>query len=173
MSALGKMMLDHKRGLDVLSETRGVDPARLGVAGHSLGGHNALMLAAFDERVQACVASCAFTRFADDQTPERWAREEGFVYLPNLRPHIERGEYPFDWEHVLALAAPTPIQLLTAKNDDCFSNTDSVEKAVKKARRIYKLLGKPHAIDNHVHDQGHRMTPDLLDAADTWFERWL
>ena len=172
-SAMGKMLWDHVHAMDALCETKRVDPGRIGVIGHSLGGHNALMLAAFDERVQGCVASCGFTRFADDKTPGRWARDEGFVYMPALVEAVKAKKYPFDWEHVLALAAPAPILLITALNDACFSNTKSCEKAAKTARRVYEMLGEPEAIENHEHREGHGMTTELLEVADAWFERWL
>lgn len=172
-SAMAKMLWDHIHALDVLCETKRVDPARLGVIGHSLGAYNALFLAAFDERVQACVASCGFTRFADDTDPERWAREKGFVHLPKLREAVKTRQFPFDWEHILALIAPTPTLLLTALNDTCFPNTASCEKAARSAGCIYKLLGAPDALCNHEHNDGHGMTAELLQRADEWFERWL
>ncbi len=36
---------------------------RIGVIGHSLGGHNAIFTATFDERLKAVVTSCGFTGF--------------------------------------------------------------------------------------------------------------
>lgn len=173
MSAAGKMLADHKTALDLLSEARHVDPARIGVVGHGLGGFNALLLAAFDDRVRACVSSCGFTRFSDDDFADRWARDDGFVYMPELRPFIESGEFPFDWEHVLAMAAPTPILLLTALNDPELAKTKSCAKAVKAARHVYGLLGEERALEEIAHSDGRRLTPAMLDQADEWFERWL
>lgn len=174
MSAMGKMLWDHSHAIDVLCETRRVDSARIGVIGHSLGGHNALMLVAFDERIQACVASCAFTRFADDKDPGRWVRNKGFTYLPKLAQAVRARKFPFDWEHILALAAPSPILLFTARKDSCFPYTArSCEKAVRLARRIYEPLGEGDALQHHLHDEGHTMTPQLVEKADEWFERWL
>jgi dienelactone hydrolase len=172
-SAMGKMLWDHTVAVDVLCESKHVDPARIGVIGHSLGAYNAMFLTAFDERVAACVASCGFTRFGDDDTPERWARDEGFIHFPKLKEAVETGKFPFDWEHVLALAAPSPIQLLTALNDHCFSNTMSCQKAVGDAKTIYAMLGEEGALENEAHNQGHGMSPELLEIADVWFERWL
>lgn len=173
MSAAGKMLADHKTALDVLCEARHVDASRIGVIGHGLGGFNALVLAAFDDRVRACVASCGFTRFEDDDNPGRWARDEGCVFLPELRPHIESGDFPFDWEHVLAMAAPAPILLLTALNDPELAKTKSCAKAAKAARHIYKLLGEESALEEISHSDGRRVSPALRDQADEWFERWI
>jgi dienelactone hydrolase len=136
-SAMAKMLWDHIHALDVLSEMRCVDPARIGVIGHCLGGYNTLLLSAFDERVQACVSSCGFTRFADDDDPERWSRESGFCNAPKLRDAAKDRNFAFDWEHILALGAPTPTLLLTASNDSILSNTGSCEAAAESARKIY------------------------------------
>lgn len=172
-SAMGKMLWDHMRALDVLTETRGVDAARMGVVGHDMGGYNALMLAAFDERAQVCVASGAFTCFHDDTDPGRWARDKGFALLPKLQPAIESKAYPFDWCDVLALAAPSPLLILTALNDEVLPNTRSCERAVREARRVYKILGAESMLQNFTHKGGHTMTRETVDAADEWFERWL
>lgn len=173
MSAIGKMLYDHMRALDVLCDVKEVDPSRIGVIGHDMGGYNALFLAAFDDRVRTVVASCGITSFAADQQPERWAQEAGLVLLPKLRAAIDSGAYPFDWDEVLALIAPNPTLLITALNDEVLSNTKSVEKAVSRAQGIYALLGAEQAIQNFTHREGHRMTADALDAADTWLDRWL
>jgi dienelactone hydrolase len=50
ISLAGKMLADHMHAVDVLAETPKVDPSRIGAVGHGLGGLNALMLVAFDER---------------------------------------------------------------------------------------------------------------------------
>ncbi len=173
LTPLGKMLWDHFHAIDALCETRGIDLARIGVIGHEMGGVNALMLTAFDERIQACVASNAFTRFADDDHPEHWIEDDPVALLPTLADAIEKKEFPFDWEHVLALAAPSPVMLLTGLNDPNLSNPKSCEKAVKKARKIYKLLGAPDALENVTHASGQGLSPELLAMADEWFERWL
>lgn len=173
MSAAGKMLVDHMHALDLLAQTRNVDSARLGVVGHGLGGFNALLLAALDERVQACVSSCGFTRFADDAKPERWTGDNGFITIPKLESSLASKEYPLDWEHILALAAPNPTLVMTALNDPELSNTKSCEKAVKLARKIYGLLGEKDALEIYTHKNGRCIDPEGLLRADEWFERWL
>ena len=173
MSAMGKMLADHICAIDVLCEAKKVDSARIGVVGHSLGGHNALFLAAFDERVQACAASCSFTQFATDKNAQRWAAPDGFVYMPLLRDAIKKGDYPFDFEHILALMAPSPTLIIAAQDDEIYGHLEGCEKAVRMAQSVYKLLGAQDALDIYTHDGGHCMTAESLQAADGWLERWL
>lgn len=173
LSFLGKCIADHMHALDVFNEVSRVDSARIGVVGHGLGATNALLLAAFDERVLACVASCGFTRFEKDNDVGRWARDEGLVLLPGLRPAIESGEFPFDWEHILSLAAPSALLVLTTLSDSEYSNPKSCQKAVTEAAKVYRLLGAASALDHFTHHDGHRIVPETLEVADDWFERWL
>lgn len=168
----GKMLADHKRALDVFSEVKRVDPTRIGVIGHGLGGFNALMLASFDDRVQACVASCGFTRFATDKHAGRWPGQDNLVLFPELTKQ-KAGELLFDWEHILALAAPTPVQVITSVSHALHDNPKSCDKAVKLASKIYKLLGASGALDYFPHHDGYTVTPETLEVADEWFERWL
>lgn len=173
LSAVGKMLADHMRCVDVLTDAREVDASRIGVVGHDLGGYNGLFLVAFDERVQVCVSSCGFTNFAEDEDPGRWARDSGLVLFPKLCEAAKKREFPFDWEHILALITPSPTLLITALNDEVLSNTKSCEKAANRARKVYKFLGADAALGVLTHKEGHRMTLETLDAADEWFERWL
>ena len=172
-SVMGKMLSDHIYAMDMLSEVKNVDSARIGVIGHGLGGTNALLLAAFDERVQACVVSCGFTRFAADSDPSRWVEDDGFALVPLLRDAVKKGKFPFDWEHILAMAAPSPTLLIAAMNDERLPGAKSCEKALKLASNVYKLLGAQGALDIMTHNDGHRMTVDSLQWADEWLERWI
>lgn len=173
ISFAGKMLADHRRALDIFSELKRVDPTRIGVIGHGLGGLNALLLAACDDRVQACVASCGFTRFATDKHAGTWPSMSNLVLYPQIKKHATDRKYPFDWEHILALAAPTPVQLITSLSNSVHDNPKSCQKAVSSAAKIYKLLGAPGAIDHFTHHDGHAVAPETLEVADEWFERWL
>lgn len=172
-SLLGKMVWDYTCGLYALGDVPGVDSSRLGIIGHGLGGTCALLVAALDERVQVCVASCGFTRFHDDKEVERWVEDGHCALAPNLKDAIAKKEFPFDWEHVLALAAPTPTLLITALNDAKLLNTKSCQKAKDAAGHIYRMLGRDDALEHYTHSDGRTLTVDALDAADSWFERWL
>lgn len=57
--------------LDVLTQRRGLDANRIGLAGVSLGGYYAPRAAAFEPRVKAAVGNCGPYNFAEcwDQTP--------------------------------------------------------------------------------------------------------
>lgn len=172
ISFAGKMLADHKRALDVFSEIKRVDPTRIGVIGHGLGGLNALLLASYDDRVQACVASCGFTRFATDKRPGYWPGQENMLLFPDIAK-IKTDSFPLDWEHILALAAPTPVQVIASVSKALHDNPKSCDKAVNLASKVYKLLGASGALDFFPHHDGHTVTTETLEVADEWFDRWL
>ena len=173
LSALGKMVLDYQRCIDALQEVSEVDPARIGAVGHGLGGCNALILAAIDDRVGAVVSSCGFTRFADDPQPERWLNHDGLSLLPKLKSAVGKGAFPLDWEHILALIAPSPTLLITPENEELLSSAASCGTATDAAQKVYAKLGAKQALENSVHPGTESLPIDQLDRVDEWFDRWL
>ena len=52
---------------------------------------------------------------------------------------------PFDFDEVLALAAPKPV-LLIAPTLDRYARIDDVRGEVAESRRVYRLLGREQAL---------------------------
>ena len=173
MSALGKMLFDHMRGLDVLETLSTVDPSRLGVIGHGLGGTNSLLLAAMDERVHACVASGALTDFDPESEHGKWAGELNLNLLPKFTLAQQKGEEPFTWAEVIAMVAPNPTLIVAGDGDPRCIPLKSCEAAVKEASSVFKMLGAGMAISCESHPDGSEVTWDVIASADDWFDRWL
>src|SRR5258706_8456272 len=53
-----KAIWDNIRGLDLLETLPYVKKGKVGAIGHSLGGHNAIYTAVFDDRIKIGRASC-------------------------------------------------------------------------------------------------------------------
>src|SRR4029079_9676880 len=60
-----KAVWDNVRGLDLLASLPYVKPGGFGAIGHSLGGHNSVFTAVFDERIKTIVSSCGLDSFLD------------------------------------------------------------------------------------------------------------
>jgi dienelactone hydrolase len=172
-AVLGKMLHDHMRCIDILCDMREVDPGRIGVMGHGLGGMNALLVTAFDERVRACVSSCGITSIAKEANADRWAPESGLVLAPKMRAAMKGGKTPFDWDEVMALCAPIPVQLITSLNDEFFPHAETCKDMVETARTVYSLLGEKDGITVQTHNEKHSFPLEAQDAADSWIDRWL
>jgi dienelactone hydrolase len=142
-SAMGKMLSDHQRGIDYLVSLAQVDPARLAVIGHSLGGYNSFFLAAFDARIRAAVVSCGFTPIARNRRPLAWSRASWFVHFPRMAPYLRAGIVPFDMHEVMAMVAPRPLFNYSADADSIFPDAASIAAGGAQVGQVYRLLEAP------------------------------
>jgi acetyl esterase/lipase len=151
-----KAIWNHMRCVDLLVSIPGVDPERIGTIGHSLGGHNAIFLGVFDDRVKAVVSSCGWTPFHDYKEGDitGWTSDR---YFPSLRDRYELNPdlAPFDFYGLVAALAPRAFFSNSPLHDSNFDYR-GVEKAAPIARRVYELHGVPDnlriAYPNAEHD---------------------
>ena len=105
-----KAIWNNIRAVDLLEQLPLVDPNRIGCIGHSLGGHNAIFTAAFDQRLRAIVSSCGFTAFHDYYQGDLtgWTSDR---YMPWIRERFDRDpdRMPFDFPELLGLLAPRAV----------------------------------------------------------------
>lgn len=126
-------IVNHMRGVDLLAGHPRVNRRRIVAIGHSLGGHNALFVAAFDERIGAVVTSCGFTAFAKyyGGNLKGWTSDR---YMPRINTVYENSpaKVPFDFTDVLAAIAPRAVFVNAPVRDANFevSGVDDVAKAV-------------------------------------------
>jgi len=169
---MGRMLYDAQRALDVLVAAEGVDRQRIGVIGHSLGAEQALMLAAFDDRVAATIASCGYATFKAERDRTRWARDHWFSYMPRLRPVFQAGRLPhWDWDDVLRLAAPRAVYQYNTEDDRIFIESESAYEAGEAARAIWRLYGREASLVNVLRPGKHAISEqDKLEMCN-WFDR--
>jgi dienelactone hydrolase len=168
-----KAIVDHMRCVDYLQSRDDVDPDRIGVIGHSLGGHNSLFVAAFDPRIKAIVSSCGwdpFHHYYGGKKLANWAQER---YMPRVVSEFgaDPDRMPFDFYEVVAAMAPRPFFTNSPLGDGNFEYK-GVKKGVREARKIYALLGAADKLQarypNCAHDfpdQQRREAYAFLDDA--------
>ena len=173
-SATMKGIFNHMRAVDVLCGLRYVDARRIGACGHSLGGHNALFLAAFDERVKAVVTSCGFNSFAKyyggDLTG--WSHKG---YMPRIAEVYGKSpqRMPFDFADVLIAIAPRAIFVNAPRRDANFE-VSGVEDSIRAARPVYEETHrKPGALRVEYPDAGHDFPPEVRERAYTFLDHWM
>ena len=140
VSGTMKGIVNHMRCVDLLSALPFVDAERIGVIGHSLGGHNAIFLAVFDERVKVIVSSCGWCPFHDYYGGKiaGWTSDR---YMPLLRDKYELNpdKVPFDFYELIAALAPRTFVSVSPVGDANF-DINGVRKAIPVAGSIYSLF---------------------------------
>ena len=165
-SATMKAIFNHRRAIDLLQSLPEVDPDRIAVIGHSLGGHNSLFLAAFDQRVKAVVTSCGFTSFAKYMKGNLagWSHKG---YMPRIAEIYgnDPARMPFDFTELLASLAPRSVFISAPVGDDNFDVSgvrDCVAAALVVYRKIYRAGQNLQVI---YPAGGHDFPPEARRAA--------
>jgi dienelactone hydrolase len=173
-TAAGKATYENSIAVTVLASQPEVNPDRIGATGFSLGGHGAIWLGAYDERVRCVVPGGAGGSFRENVNVLDWSRTKWYIYFPQLREQILAGRMPVcDWHEIRALIAPRPCLEILALNDGSFMMQEHIVTMHLKLGELYRILGAERAHAFLVHGDYHSM-PDLSRAATlNWMERWL
>lgn len=175
VSGTMKAIWDNSRGIDLLESLPYVDMTP-GVAaiGHSLGGHNAIYTAVFDERISVIVSSCGFDSYLHymEAAETVWYFDKGWCqirYMPRMSHYRGRLEQiPFDFPELLGALAPRPLFVNAPLNDSNF-RWRSVERCVEAARPVYRLLSGSANVDQRLQvrhpDAPHDFPDEQREAA--------
>jgi pimeloyl-ACP methyl ester carboxylesterase len=176
VSGTMKAIWDNVRAVDLLASLPYVKEGGFGVIGHSLGGHNAIYTAAFDERLKVIVSSCGFDSYLDYmggdlarwQSGRGWAQE---LYMPRILDYA-REEIPFDFSEVVGALAPRAFFVNAPVGDSNFS-WQSVARIFAAAMPVYRLYGAPFLIRVLHPDAGHDFPPEVREEAYLWLDTHL
>jgi len=170
-----KAIWDNIRGLDLLDSLPFVKGGAYAAIGHSLGGHNSVYTAVFDERIKAVVSSCGLDSYLDYMggNPAVWDYGKGWCqerYMPRLADYKGRlAEIPYDFHELIAALAPRHVFISAPLGDSNFK-WQSVDKIVNAALPVFKLH---HAAENLrvVHpDCPHDFPPEIREKAYAWID---
>jgi cephalosporin-C deacetylase-like acetyl esterase len=159
-------LLDGMRSIDWLSERADVDRHRIGVAGTSGGGWEAIWLGALDTRIQAICSSCYLTtwsrrmdRRCDDPEPD--PEQDVFAILEEVITAAD----------LLLACMPRPVALGATVHD--FFPLDGTRSCHDDAVRAYTAAGCGEKIDLAIADAGHEYVLPLRQQVYGWMQRWL
>jgi hypothetical protein len=164
-----KAIWDNMRGLDYLESLPFVKTNGFGAIGHSLGGHNSIYTAVFDERIQVIVSSCGFDSFRDYKNGniKGWTSER---YMPRLL-NYSLDDLPFDFYELIGALAPRRCFISAPLRDDNFK-WRSVDAVIQAAIPVYNLFGAPthlqvvhpncaHGFPSEVREESYRALESL------------
>ncbi|QEF98229.1 hypothetical protein Mal15_22780 [Stieleria maiorica] len=173
-----KAVWDNIRGLDLLQSLPYVDSAGFGCIGHSLGGHNSVYTAVFDDRIKAVVSSCGLDSYLDYYGGDaaRWLPGQGWCqtrYMPRLADYRGRLEQiPFDFHEMVGALAPRHVLISAPLHDGNFQ-AESVDRIAEAARMVYALLGHPDRLRVEHPDCDHDFPVDVRQQAYRLFDEVL
>jgi hypothetical protein len=155
-----KAIWDNMRGLDLLESLPFVKKGKFGAIGHSLGGHNSIYTAVFDERIKVIVSSCGFDSFHDymNGNIKGWTSER---YMPKLLDY-KLDEIPFDFHELIGALGPRAC-FINAPTGDANFKCRSVDEVTGAASQIYRLYGVPENLKVRHPDCAHDF-PDEIRA---------
>jgi len=163
-----KAVWDNIRAVDLLETLTEVDADRIGVIGHSLGGHNAIFTAFHDPRLKAVVSSCGFTTFTKDDLPS-WT---GPTYMPRIKTEFGNDvkRMPFDFPELIAGLAPRAFLAVAAEKDDDF-DAGGVRDCIRAAAPVFKRLGG--TLEATYPNAGHSFPQNARTAAYEFLDKHL
>jgi dienelactone hydrolase len=173
------------RAVDYLYTLPEVDKKKIGLAGHSRNGKQALLAAAFDERIGAVIPSsgnsgeCDPWRYTTDmfanESIQLLAGAQPHWFSPRLRFFAGREDkLPVDQHTLMALVAPRGLMAYTAYSEGA-SNPVGFEQGYRSAKTVYDFLGAGDKIWLHLRAGEHPTTAgdieNFIDFLDTVFQR--
>jgi pimeloyl-ACP methyl ester carboxylesterase len=159
MTGMGKWVADSQRLVDYLVSRPDVDPKRIGIIGHSLGGKMALYAAAFDPRLAAVVSS-------EPGIGLGLSNYEAFWYLGRKRAELPPER---DQQELLAMVAPRPFLLIAGESSD----GDQSWPYLIAAKGVYGSHESQLRLGALNHRSGHAPSGDSVAKAMDWLERFL
>jgi len=160
VSGTMKAIHDNRRALDLLDALPFVRPGLYAAIGHSLGGHNSVYTALFDERIKVVVSSCGLDSYRDYKGGDirGWTSTR---YMPRLLQWRDRlAELPVDFPEMIAALAPRCVFISAPVNDDNF-RAASVDRVAGEARPVFALYGATDCLIVEHPEGGHDF-PDAM-----------
>lgn len=165
-----KAIWNNMRAVDYLQSLPEVDGERIGVIGHSLGGHNSMFTAAFDERLKVIVSSCGFCSFAKyyKGNLKGWTSDR---YMPLIAREFgnDPKKMPFDFSDVVTSFAPRAFLAVAPEKDDNFE-VSGVRDVIAAAEPAYKALKATDKLKALYPDAGHDFPADARKTAYEFIE---
>jgi dienelactone hydrolase len=179
-SCLSRWAWAAMRAVDYLQTLPQADGSKIGISGHSRNGKQALIAAAFDERIAAVVPSSGNTgegnpwRYTTDpfaaESIEQITGNFPHWFHPRLRFFAGREhKLPVDQNSLMALVAPRGLMLASAYSESQ-GNAMGFEAAYRSVQRVYDFLGKPQDVGLYLRPGEHPTTAEDIERFVDFFD---
>lgn len=182
VSGTMKGIYNHISCVSFLQSLNYVDKDRIGVVGHSLGGHNTIFVASFDPRIKVVVSSCGWTLMDYYNAGENvtknnggrlgpWAQDR---YMPLIRTNynLDSKLLPFDFDEIIATIAPRPFFTSSPLYDRNFS-IEGVRQGIENISEVYSFLNASDKLKALYPNCGHDFPPEIRNEAYNFIDKFL
>jgi dienelactone hydrolase len=184
-SCLARWAWAGSRAVDYLFTLPEVDKKKIGLTGHSRNGKQALVAAAFDDRIGAVVLSSGNTGEVD---PWRYTTDmfvnESIELLTGAQPHWfhprlrffagREDKLPIDQNLLMASIAPRGLMMFAGYAESA-GNPFGFEQAYRSVLSAYRFLGHEEnlwlQLRDGEHEFGAERIEEIVDFFDTVFDR--
>ncbi|HUS07404.1 MAG TPA: alpha/beta fold hydrolase, partial [Bryobacteraceae bacterium] len=172
-SLMGKMVADTRAAIGAVAALDVIDPERVYLLGYALGAKVGLMTAALDDRVRGVASICGVDALRLS-TPNKGTEGLGhYSDLHGLLPKLgffagNEARVPFDYDEVVALAAPRPA-LIVAPTKDRYARIADVQRELDAAGGVYRTLG--HRLEVWTPDDFNRFPVRLQQQVYDWLAK--
>jgi hypothetical protein len=167
----GKDVWDTMRAVEYMQALDFVDPEKIGMTGHSYGGHSTIFAAALEPRIKVAVANGPVSDFLHHGM--HWAVPKGggaSQSLPAMRPYVldHTRPIPVTFYEFTALIAPKPLLVGQAAGE----HRPMEEENYAAVREAYAALGHSDRVRYLWYAGDHDYPSAMRKAAVAWFKRW-
>lgn len=168
----GKDAWDTMRAIDYLQTLEFVDPEKIGMVGHSYGGHSTIFTAALDPRIKAAWSNGPVSDFLHHGM--HWGVPKGAASsqsLPAMRPYLldRTRPPPLTFYEFTSLIAPRPLAVGQAVGE----RRPMEEENCAAVGEVYGALGAGDRVRYVWYPGDHDFPPHVRREAVAWFNRWL
>jgi dienelactone hydrolase len=166
LSGSMKAIWNNMQSVDYLQTLPEVDGERIGVIGHSLGGHNAMFTGALEPRLKVIVSCCGFTSFKKyyGGNLSGWSSPRYMPRLLDVGFEVKAANMPFEFVDVVESFSPRGFMAVSPVKDDNFDVT-GVKDVMAQAEVVYKAAGKSENLRAVYPESGHDFPADGKKAA--------
>jgi dienelactone hydrolase len=168
----GKDAFDTSRLIDYLETLDFIAADRIGMVGHSYGGHSAIFTTALEPRIKAAWANGPVSDFRHHGM--HWAVPKGggaSQSLPALRPYVldHTKTIPLEFFEMTALIAPRPLVVGQAVGE----HRPREEENYAAVKSVYDALEASDRVKYVWYAGDHDFPPEARAAAVRFFRKWL
>jgi len=161
---VGLITWDDLRSIDFLAAQPNVDASRIGIYGHSMGGHRAWMAAALSDKV-AAVASVCWMATSDALLSAGNNELKGGSAFTMQIPFLSRW---LDNPDVASLICPRPALFISGTKDKLFPR--GVEEAYGKMERVWLSRQAGDRLRCERYDAPHCFNRQMQESVRLFFE---